>query len=110
MCNRSAHVLLTLEPYTAARPCRYDVQKPNSRLKAEVEAVFEESTAAWVLQDMADNRDKERLKVKRYDLNEAVTALRAGAPLQTHWGSKKLLHRLQERPDLLCLDGAAIEQ
>lgn len=82
------------------------MHKANSKLRAEVDGTFEASCAAWVLEEMAQNRNKQQLKTKRYCQEDVYKALCAGEEAQHVWGCKELVHRLQKEPTLLQLDSA----
>ena len=83
--------------------CRYDVTKAKSTLKEELDRAFEPSLAAWVLLEMADNREKDVAKRKAYDLPVIMDCLKGHKPLEQHWGCSDLLDRLQRKPELLQL-------
>eukprot|EP00892_Ulva_mutabilis_P012237 jgi/Ulvmu1/9386/UM051_0013.1 len=82
----------------------YDVNKPDSVLKAEMEEDLDPECVTWLLQEMAENRQKGIKKTKRYcqkQLTQAITAQDAKTELKRHWGSHPMLNKLLENPAVL---------
>lgn len=84
--------------------CRYDIDKPNSVLRAEMEQDLAPECAEWLLQEMQENRKKGIRKTKQYcqkQLAQAITSGDAKRELQRHWGSHPMLETLIDNPAVL---------
>jgi len=83
---------------------RYDINKANSALKAEMEQDLTPECVDWLLHEMADNRKKGIRKTKTYcqkQLTQAITSGDAKKELKHHWGSHPMLYKLMENPAVL---------
>lgn len=84
--------------------CRYDIGKPNSTLKAEMDRDLDPECVDWLLQEMAENRQKNIRKTKQYcqkQLTQAISSGDAKCELKRHWGSHPMLGKLLENPSVL---------
>jgi len=70
--------LVDPKTYAKIRFVPYDVKSKQSELVQSLKANFDDTTAAWLLREVTENRDKAKIKQKRYDVGHIHKAASAG--------------------------------
>ncbi|GAX74409.1 hypothetical protein CEUSTIGMA_g1857.t1 [Chlamydomonas eustigma] len=78
MLWRAIQSFIDPKTYKKIKFIPYDVVSPQSKLKAELERWFDAETVAWLLADMAENRDKAKIKSKVYNFSAVHKAASMG--------------------------------
>ena len=86
--------------------CRYDVDRPKSALRAELDAAFTPDCAEFLLNELAENVKEGRKRggpqeKKHYCHVKVAEAIKSNGDVEPHWGTGEMLKAFRADPSVL---------